>query len=35
MHDGRTEPARASVRPAMEEEETQIDIPAFLRRQSS
>jgi cell division protein FtsZ len=35
MHDGRTETTRASVRPSAEEEEMQIDIPAFLRRQSS
>jgi cell division protein FtsZ len=35
MHDGRVEPARPSVRPAVEDEEMQIEIPAFLRRQSS
>jgi len=34
LRDGRPEPARASVRPAAEEE-VPIDIPAFLRRQSS
>jgi cell division protein FtsZ len=35
MHDGRAEPARPSVHPVAEDEETQIEIPAFLRRQSS